>query len=255
MWAVAVPTLTAVVAQPSQLSVALRPRAFVSVSGPEAEDYLQRMVSNDVEALAVGEVCDALLLTPKARVIATLRVWRRGEDDFLLLTEPEFGDAVVAELRKMRFAAKCEIEPEQHTSTIVFGGDEGIPNDEYGVLAREVLDVEFEPTIAPDELERMRIEAGTPRTATSSTTASCRPRPGSTRPTSASPRAATRARSRSRACTTGGTSIGSYECSRSRRRARATRSNTRESQSAASRARCRELPWRTCATRFPTTQS
>jgi len=163
VWAVAVPTLTAVVAQPSQLSAALRPRAFVSVSGPEAEDYLQRMVSNDVEALAVGEVCDALLLTPKARVIATLRVWRRDEDAFLLLTEPELGDAVVAELRKMRFAAKCEIVPEPHTSTIVFGGDEGLPNDEYGVLAREVLDVELEPTIAPGELERMRIEAGTPR--------------------------------------------------------------------------------------------
>jgi folate-binding protein YgfZ len=151
------------VAQPSQLSAALRPRAFVRVSGPEAEDYLQRMVSNDVEALAVGDVCDALLLTPKARVIATLRVWRRSEDDLLLLTEPELGDAVVAELRKMRFAAKCEIEAEQHTSTIVFGGDEGIPNDEYGVLAREVLDVEFEPTVGETDLERLRIEAGTPR--------------------------------------------------------------------------------------------
>jgi tRNA-modifying protein YgfZ len=163
VWAVAVPTLTAVVAQPSQLSVALRPRAFVRVSGPEAEDYLQRMVSNDVEALAVGDVCDALLLTPKARVIATLRVWRRGEDDFLLLTEPELGDAVAAELRKMRFAAKCEIEPEQHTSTIVFGGDEGIPNNEYGVLAREVLDAGLVPTVAETDLERLRIEAGTPR--------------------------------------------------------------------------------------------
>jgi folate-binding protein YgfZ len=163
VWAVAVPTLTAVVAQPSQLSVALRPRAFVSVSGPEAEDYLQRMVSNDVEALAVGEVCDALLLTPKARVIATLRVWRRGEDDFLLLTEPELGGAVVAELRKMRFAAKCEIESEEHTATIVFGGDEGIPNDEYGVLAREVLDVGLEPTVGETDLERLRIEAATPR--------------------------------------------------------------------------------------------
>jgi folate-binding protein YgfZ len=151
------------VAQPSQLSVALRPRAFVRVSGLDAEDYLQRMVSNDVEALAVGDVCDALLLTPKARVIATLRIWRRGEDEFLLLTEPELGDAVVAELRRMRFAAKCEIEPEQHTSTIVFGGGEGIPTDEYGEPAREVLDADLEPTLAEADLERLRIEAGTPR--------------------------------------------------------------------------------------------
>jgi folate-binding protein YgfZ len=143
--------------------VALRPRAFVRVAGPDAEDYLQRMVSNDVEALGVGDVCDALLLTPKARVIATLRVWRRGDDDFLLLTEPALGDAVAAELQRMRFAAKCEIEPEHHTSTIVFGGDEGIPTDEYGLPAREMLDADLEPTLADAELERRRIEAGTPR--------------------------------------------------------------------------------------------
>jgi folate-binding protein YgfZ len=143
--------------------VALRPRAFVRVAGADAKDYLQRMLSNDVEALGVGEACDALLLTPKARVIATLRVWRRGADDFLLLTEPELGDAVVRELRRMRFAAKCEVEPEQHTSVIVFGADEGIPNDDYGVPARELIDAGVDPTVAAEALERMRIEAGTPR--------------------------------------------------------------------------------------------
>ena len=133
------------------------------VAGPDAADYLQRMVSNDVEALAAGDTCDALLLTAKARLIATLRIWRRGSDDFLLLTEPELGDGLLAELRRMRFAAKCEIEPEHHSSTIVFGGDEGIPNHDYGEPAREVLDVELEPTLAEAELERLRIEAGTPR--------------------------------------------------------------------------------------------
>ncbi|HEX9142469.1 MAG TPA: hypothetical protein VF833_09565, partial [Gaiellaceae bacterium] len=60
-------------------TVARRPRAFLRVAGPDAAEYLQRMVSNDVEALAVGEACDALLLTAKARVIAPLRVLRRGE--------------------------------------------------------------------------------------------------------------------------------------------------------------------------------
>ncbi len=54
--------------------VARRPRAYVRVQGPDAEEFLQRMLSNDVSV----EVCDALLLTPKARVIAPLRVWRRG---------------------------------------------------------------------------------------------------------------------------------------------------------------------------------
>jgi tRNA-modifying protein YgfZ len=139
--------------------VARRPRAYVRVSGPDAEDYLQRMVSNDVSA----EVCDALLLTPKARVIAPLRVWRRGDGDFLLLTEPELGEPVRAALVRGRFAAKCEIEVEEHTSAIVFGEAEGIPSSDYGVPAVEVLDDPLEPTVGEDELEVMRIRAGTPR--------------------------------------------------------------------------------------------
>jgi folate-binding protein YgfZ len=121
------------------------------------------MVSNDVAALAVGEACDALLLTAKARVIATLRVWRRGEADFLLLTEPDLGERVRDELVRMRFAAKCAIELEQHTSTVVFGGTEGIPTTEYGSPACEVLDAALESTLGEKELERLRIEAGTPR--------------------------------------------------------------------------------------------
>ena len=61
----------------SRPAVGRRPRGFVGVRGPGAEDYLQRMVSNDVAALGAGEACEALLLTPKARVIAPLTVVRR----------------------------------------------------------------------------------------------------------------------------------------------------------------------------------
>jgi folate-binding protein YgfZ len=117
------------------------------------------MVSNDVSA----EVCDALLLTPKARVIAPLRVWRRGDGDFLLLTEPELGETVRAALVRGRFSAKCEIELEDHTSVVVFGEADGIPSPDYGVPAVEVLDEPLEPTVGEDELEAMRIVAGTPR--------------------------------------------------------------------------------------------
>src|SRR5829696_5189940 len=139
---------------------ARRSRAFVRVKGPDAAEFLQRMVSNDVVA---GEACEALLLTAKARVIAPLVVWRRGEDDFLLLTEPELGETVRAHLTRMRFAAKCEIEREEHSSTIVFDDVDGIPTRDYGVPAVEVLDAEVEPTVDDGELERLRVEAGTPR--------------------------------------------------------------------------------------------
>jgi folate-binding protein YgfZ len=145
------------------VAVAERPRAFVRVAGPDAEDYLQRMLSNDVAALAPGESCEALLLTPKARVVAPLRVLRRTADDFLLLTEPELGAVARDHLLRSRFAAKAEIELEEHTSTLVFGGGvAGVPTDEYGEPAVEVLDVALEATLSRAELELWRIEAGTP---------------------------------------------------------------------------------------------
>jgi tRNA-modifying protein YgfZ len=119
------------------------------------------MVSNDVAALGPGESCEALLLTAKARVIAPLVVLRRGHEDFLLLTEPELGDRVRAELLRSRFATKVELEPEEHTSHVVFGGD-GIPTGDYGEPAAELLDANLEPTVSAEELELLRIRAGTP---------------------------------------------------------------------------------------------
>ena len=129
-------------------AVAPRPRAFIRVSGPDAEDYLQRMVSNDV---AAADACDALLLTPKARIVAPLRILRRAQDDFLLLTEPELGDVVRAQLQRARFAARAEIEPEQHQSWLVLGGDEVLDERPAGDEASEA------------EFERWRIESGIPR--------------------------------------------------------------------------------------------
>jgi tRNA-modifying protein YgfZ len=143
------------------MRVSLRPRSFVRVAGADAESYLDRMVSNDVVALGPGESCQALLLTAKARVIAPLVVLRRGHEDFLLLTEPGLAERVRAELLRSRFAAKAEIELEEHTSHVVFGG-EGISTEDYGEPAAEVLDAELEPSVSAEELERLRIEAGTP---------------------------------------------------------------------------------------------
>jgi tRNA-modifying protein YgfZ len=143
--------------------IARRPRDFAAVRGPDAGSYLQVMVSNDVEALLPGESCEALLLTPKARVIAPMTVLRRGADDFLLLTEPGLGERLRAALLRSRFRAKCEIELEDHISAVVLGGAEGIPTTDYGVPAVEALDADLEPTIGEDELEVLRIRAGTPR--------------------------------------------------------------------------------------------
>jgi tRNA-modifying protein YgfZ len=147
--------------------VAERPRAFLRVSGPDAEDYLERMLSNEVASLAPGESCEALLLTPKARVIAPMRVVRRGAEDFLLVTEPGLGQTLRDELVRMRFAAKADIELEEHRSYLLVGAENGgIPNADYGVPAAEILDEEPPadlPLLSEEDLEALRIAAGTPR--------------------------------------------------------------------------------------------
>ena len=132
------------------MPVAERNRDYLGVRGPDAEDFLQRMLSNDVTQAP----CDALLLTAKGRIVAPLRVLRRGEDDFLLLTEPGLGETVRTALLRARFAAKCEIEPEEHRSLLVWDGDFS--------SAEERVDADDEATAAPDDLERARIEAGVP---------------------------------------------------------------------------------------------
>src|SRR6188472_1538022 len=124
------------------LQAAARPRSYVSVNGQDAASYLNRMVSNEVEELDIGASCEALLLTPKARIVAPLVVLRRAQDDFLLLTEPEAGEQLARELLRARFAAKCAIEPEEHRSVVVLGDAGelvsnhhklGVPNRDYGV--------------------------------------------------------------------------------------------------------------------------
>ena len=155
------------------VAVGRRARAFVRVAGAQAETYLQRMVSNDVAALAPGDSCDALLLTAKARVIAPLRVVRRAPDDFLLLTEPELGEMVRSHLLRFRFAARAEIALEEHASYLLLGEDASppdgalaVPTRDYGVRGFEVVDApapESGQELSEQELERMRIEAGTPR--------------------------------------------------------------------------------------------
>ena len=116
------------------------------------------MLSNDVTSAP----CQALLLTPKARVIAPVVVVRRADEDFLLLTEPGLGEPVASTLVRARFAAKVEIAPEEHSSVVLFGEDGGIPNREFGEPASELLDADVEPTMSADELEQLRIEAGMP---------------------------------------------------------------------------------------------
>jgi folate-binding protein YgfZ len=138
-------------------------RGYVAVSGPEAAEFLERMVSNEVTSLEPGAARTALLLTPKSRIVAPLRVVREGPESFLLITEAALAETVASTLLRARFAAKCEIELKPYRGYLQLGAGEGIRNEDYGVEGFESWAVEKRDAAEPDEqLERLRIEAGTP---------------------------------------------------------------------------------------------
>ena len=62
-------------------------RGKLDVLGPDAAEYLQGQVTNDIEALAPGTGCYAALLNVKGRVLADLRILVRARDELWLDTE------------------------------------------------------------------------------------------------------------------------------------------------------------------------
>ena len=86
-------------------------RAFIRARGPDARAYLNSMLSNDLTELRPGEGVYALLLTPKARIIADVEVLAAAGDEFALAVPPETADEVLLTLVRSRFRKKVELEP------------------------------------------------------------------------------------------------------------------------------------------------
>ena len=137
-------------------------RGYVAVTGPEAEEFLERMLSNEIVSLEPGDVRAALLLTPKSRIVAPLRVVREDEESFLLVTEAALAETVASALLRARFAAKCEIELRPYRGYLQLGQRDGFRNDDYGVEAWESWGEDEREAAPAAELEPLRVEAGTP---------------------------------------------------------------------------------------------
>ena len=176
------------------------------------------MVSNEVASLEPGEARPALLLTPKSRIVAPLRVVREGPEDVPAAhrgrARPRPSPRPCC-ARASRRSARSRSRPYRGYLHL---GEAG-RGFRTATTAVEALR-ELERRRARGRRRRgARARCGSrparPSGARSSTRRSCPPRPGSTRRTSPSPRAATRARSRSRGCTTAAVRTAACACSRS----------------------------------------
>ena len=113
-------------------------RGVLAVTGPDAEDFLQGQLSQDIAGLAEGQSSWSLILQPQGRIDALVRVTRQGADRFILDTDGPL-EQVITRL----------------VGPVPTGGI-----DVIGPAPQVSADV---PSVGPETLEAHRIRAGFPR--------------------------------------------------------------------------------------------
>jgi tRNA-modifying protein YgfZ len=138
------------------------PRDVATVVGADAASYLQSQVSNDLRPMVVGDSKWAFLLQPTGKVDVLLRIWRRGEDEFVVDTDAGAGELMIARLNRFKIRVKADIESVDWTCLAVRGGQaEGVVAWGSGV---DLLGPDVQPPAAVRhgsaiELLQARIEA------------------------------------------------------------------------------------------------
>jgi folate-binding protein YgfZ len=174
-------------------------RGMLLVEGPEAAEYLQGQLTNDVEALEPGDGCYAALLDRKGHIQADMRVLRLAPDRIWLDTEPAAAEAALRHLQMYkvgRDVAVSDVSDERALSSLVgpqsaaLAGTAALPehaNAEVGVAGtpcvavgtaggidlicaaadapelRRALGEAGAREVDPAAAEILRIEAGRPR--------------------------------------------------------------------------------------------
>jgi tRNA-modifying protein YgfZ len=84
-------------------------RGKLLVSGPDAAEYLQGQLTNDVEALDPGEGQYSALLDRKGHMQTDMRVLRPGAEEIWIDTEPAGLDAAVRHLQMYSIGREVEV--------------------------------------------------------------------------------------------------------------------------------------------------
>jgi len=94
-------------------------RGKLLASGPDALEFLQGQLTNDIEAIAAGEGCYAALLDRKGHMQADMRVLRFESDRFWVDLERAPTDPVVRHLSLYRVGQEVEIDDQTADEAIL----------------------------------------------------------------------------------------------------------------------------------------
>ena len=104
-------------------------RDVVTVSGADAQTYLQSQISQEIRDLEVGASRWTFVLDPSGKVDVLARIRRTDETVFELDTDAGFGEALLARLNRFRIRVDAE------TSLAPAGSSEPAPRYELARIA------------------------------------------------------------------------------------------------------------------------
>ena len=105
-------------------SVSLTDRAFLRIAGPDAEHFLQNIVTADLSDLAAGALKPCALLTPQGKIMFDFLIARDGTDALLIDCRADVADDLARRLMLYKLRAKAEIsKPDQQVATVEWEAD------------------------------------------------------------------------------------------------------------------------------------
>ena len=111
---------------PSARIAALPSRATIAVSGPDWRDFLQGLLTQDVDTLAPGDIRFAAMLTPQGRLLFDLFLVGR-DDGCLIDVAAEHRAALTNRLRMYRLRAKVDLAEGDAPVRALWGADAAPP--------------------------------------------------------------------------------------------------------------------------------
>ena len=98
-------------------------RRVIQIGGAEAVDFLQSILTSDMEALSPGEIRASALLTPQGRILADIMV-SRVEGGFMLDCDASRADDLFARLRRYKLRRPVTLEIlDDHQLWVGWNGD------------------------------------------------------------------------------------------------------------------------------------
>ncbi|TIQ31728.1 MAG: folate-binding protein YgfZ [Mesorhizobium sp.] len=102
----------------------LKDRSLISVSGPDAEHFLQNILTTDLDALGAGEAKPGALLSPQGKILFDFLISRAGDNGFRLDCRSDVADDFMRRLMLYRLRAKAEIAKQDQVVVTVAWGDD-----------------------------------------------------------------------------------------------------------------------------------